>query len=83
MRVVHGQPVRHARPTVMGQHAESLVAQARKLGVAPFVKQLGTNSRVDGTHYRTRHNHGGHIGEFPHALRVREWPARYRIEAAE
>jgi protein gp37 len=63
--------------------ARSIIAQCAAAGVACFVKQLGSNPRletcVDTSYfkrddYRPRDRKGGDISEFPPDLRVREYP---------
>jgi len=41
----------------------------RSLGIAPFVKQLGSNCGL-----RLKHSHGGDMNEWPLDLRIREFP---------
>jgi len=54
--------------------AASLVEQCRDAGVACFVKQLGAHIIQDGERHRKRDKKGGDWHEWPHELRVREFP---------
>lgn len=58
--------------------AHDLVEQCRAAGVAPFVKQLGTNPVASGRDQlallNMRDHHGGDPAEWPEDLRVREFP---------
>lgn len=78
--IVGGESGAGARPfDIMWAHA--LVAQARSVGAAPFVKQLGANALVGASapesargRWRTKDGHGGDPTEWPESLRVREFP---------
>ena len=54
----------------------SLVVQAKALGVACFMKQLGAKPFDLGVRLKLRHRKGGDPDEWPADLRVREFPAR-------
>lgn len=64
--IVGGESGPRAR-TMVNDWARSLVDQAREVGVAPFVKQLGTRPGL-------RDPKGGDPEEWPEDLRVREFP---------
>jgi protein gp37 len=68
--VVGGESGQRARPFDPAW-AESLVTQCRQLGVAPFVKQLG--SRWAREHHAVN-SKGEDPAEWPDRLRVREYP---------
>jgi protein gp37 len=53
---------------------EALVGQCRATGVAPFVKQLGANSKARGFDNHHADNKGGNMAEWPTDLQVREFP---------
>jgi protein gp37 len=72
--IIGGESGPHARP-MMNEWARYLVDQCRAAGVAPFVKQLGTdNAKRFGLHDR----HGGDMSEWTdkrlEGLDVREFP---------
>lgn len=51
------------------------VAECRKLGVTPFVKQLGAKPEINGTGIRLKDSKGGDWNEWPDlGVHVREWP---------
>lgn len=54
--------------------ANSLVKQCQNTDTAVFVKQLGSNPRMDNVGYPTKDKKGGDINEWPEWLRVREFP---------
>lgn len=55
--------------------AQSIIEQCKSAGVACFVKQLGSNVVQDGESRRKKDRKGGDMHEWPHELRVREFPA--------
>jgi protein gp37 len=55
--------------------ALSIVNQCKDAGVACFVKQLGSHVMQDGVRRRKADRKGGDMSEWPHELRVREFPA--------
>ena len=55
--------------------AESLQEQCKVAGVAFFMKQVGSHVIQDGERRRKRDRKGGDMHEWPHSLRVREFPA--------
>ena len=84
--IVGGESGPRARPMDLAW-ARSLVAQCRAAGVAPFVKQLGSNPRGDQFDFEhfagrvrpdeapgLREPHGRDMDEWPEDLRVREFP---------
>lgn len=80
--IIGGESGPRARPFDLAW-ARSIVAQCRAAGVAPFVKQLGSNaiySPTDGAReessapWPTKDNAGADPAEWPADLRVREFP---------
>lgn len=58
--------------------ARDLHRQCREAGVAYFVKQLGARAVEDKFPLLLVDSHGGNWAEWPHDLRVREFPAGFR-----
>jgi protein gp37 len=73
--IVGGESGPGARPFQV-EWAKSIVDQCRAAGVACFVKQLGSHVIQDGEHRKKRDRKGGDMHEWPHELRVREFPER-------
>lgn len=75
--IVGGESGPGARPCNV-EWIRSIVAQCKAAGVPPFVKQLGAKpfGEEDGALYGVHHKDkkGGDITEFPHDLRIREFP---------
>jgi protein gp37 len=71
--IVGGESGPGARP-FRTEWAQSIVNQCKAAGVACFVKQLGSNVIQDGEHRKKRDRKGGDMDEWPHELRVREFP---------
>jgi len=59
--------------------ARSLRHQCRSAGTACFVKQFGANAVEDGFPVECDDSHGGDWDEWPEDLRIREFPAAFRI----
>lgn len=77
--IVGGESGHGARP-FNPSWARSLVAQCRSAGIAPFVKQMGSNWDYDANAAvprpkRMRESHGRDMYEWPEDIRIREWPA--------
>jgi protein gp37 len=71
---------RDAKPFDLGW-ARELRDQCRNIGVAYFLKQLGSNPIEGGQPYKCADRHGGEWHDWPIDLRVREFPTafhRYR-----
>jgi protein gp37 len=64
------------------QWARDTVAQCKAAGVACFVKQLGAHVIQDGERRKKRDKKGGDWHEWPHDIRVREFPAVKEIQHA-
>lgn len=71
--IIGGESGGNARRFEMGW-AIDLVAGARTIGAAPFVKQMGSRPTMVGGPIKLRDSHGGDPAEWPEALRVREFP---------
>lgn len=76
--IIGGESGPKARPMNL-DWPRSILKECRRQGVAPFVKQLGTNPYEDAplqdvTLIRLSDSHGANIDEFPRDLRVREFP---------
>src|SRR5262249_19333854 len=54
--------------------AEAMIRQCRQKGIAPFVKQLGSNVYLDDKPWRCKDKAGANPEEWPNAIRVREFP---------
>lgn len=59
--------------------AESMISQCKANGIAPFVKQVGSNAWVDCGHvgceqFKTKDKAGTDPAEWPESIRVREFP---------
>jgi protein gp37 len=62
-----------ARPFRL-EWTDSVIGQCRDQGIAPFVKQFGSNAHYRGRRYRTKHKAGEDPAEWPEGLRVQEFP---------
>ena len=71
--IVGGESGPNARPFDL-DWADSVVAQCQASGVSVFVKQLGSNPRMDNVGYPTKDTKGGDMNEWPKRLQVREFP---------
>jgi protein gp37 len=76
--IVGGESGHEARPFDPAW-ARSLVDQCRRVGITPFVKQMGQNWDYDANAAiprpkRMREIHGRDMDEWPEDIRVREWP---------
>lgn len=54
--------------------AENLIAEAKRQGVAPFMKQVGSNPYEDGVSLPISDMKGTDLADFPETIRVREFP---------
>ena len=50
------------------------LAACREVGIAPFLKQLGSRPTLEGAPVPIRHAKGGNWNEWPEDLRIREYP---------
>lgn len=73
--IVGGESGPGARPC-NADNIRSIAAQCKDAGVACFVKQLGTHVIQDGGRRIKADRKGGDMDEWPHDLRVREFPAQ-------
>lgn len=73
--IVGGESGKGARP-MQREWAESIVRQCKNVGVAVFVKQLGS-AYADA---KLKNTKGGDMNEWPETLRVREMPATPNAE---
>lgn len=73
--IIGGESGRGARPFHI-DWARSIIAQCRRAGTAPFVKQLGADPRFGSEAERLdlKEHHGGDWDEWAEDLRVREFP---------
>jgi protein gp37 len=71
--IVGGESGPHAKPFDL-TWAYSLRNQCDAKGVAFFLKQLGANPVENGKPLELKDRHGGDWNEWPHDLRVREFP---------
>lgn len=72
--IVGGESGPHARPFDTAW-ARGLLDQCRDAGIACFVKQLGAHVIQGGARRTKRDRKGGDMSEWPHEIRVREFPA--------
>ena len=78
--IVGGESGPNARPFDTAW-AASIVEQCRAAGVACFVKQLGAHV-IQGSERRIKRDRkGGDMSEWPHDLRIREFPAGGAVTA--
>lgn len=80
--IIGGESGRHAR-VMHPDWAESLVAQCRAAGIAPFMKQLGSELAYL---YSLKDRHGGDMVAWPpdfDPMRVREFPQAAHAEREE
>jgi protein gp37 len=77
--IVGGESGQRARPFDL-DWADLLVEQCKDADVSVFVKQLGSNPRMDNVGYFTIDKKGGDINEFPERLQVREFPNFSTVE---
>jgi protein gp37 len=71
--VVGGESGHSARP-FHTKWAEDIVEQCRRHGVPCFVKQLGAYVIQDGERHIKRNRKGADMSEWPHKIRVRQFP---------
>lgn len=73
--IVGGESGGNARPMALGW-AKDIVRDCKAAGVAPFVKQMGSNptNREGQRCPHIRDHKGGDMDEWPEVLRVREFP---------
>ena len=62
--------------------ARALIAVAREVGAAPFIKQLGSNPTLNGRPMDLPDVHGGKWEAWPRDVRVREMPPESALVAA-
>lgn len=74
--IVGGESGAGARPCSI-DWVRSIVQQCKTAGVPAFCKQLGGYPVIDGNPHKIelKHPKGGEMSEWPHDLRVREFPA--------
>jgi protein gp37 len=80
--ILGGESGQRARPLDV-DHLRATLQQARRFGIAPFVKQLGrrpvffnsSNKPATVDRLELKDSHGGDMAEWPEDLRVREVPS--------
>jgi protein gp37 len=80
--IVGGESGPGARPFDI-QWARNTVRQCREAGVAAFVKQMGAHVIQGGERRKKADKKGGNMHEWPHDLRVREFPATEPSQPAD
>lgn len=71
--IIGGESGPRARPFAL-EWAVDVVEQCRGTHCAPFVKQMGSRPTRDGAPWKLNDSHGGDMGEWPEAIRIREFP---------
>ncbi len=71
--ITGGESGPHARPCHV-EWINSIVNECKRWNIPVFVKQLGSNVIQDGNRHIKRDSKGGDMSEWPHEIRIREFP---------